>query len=243
MIRWTTFLLFLTGCNLISDLTNPLVGLGIVLDVDRLGAPNTDLSGLSGFDEGLGAQVFLADATEVNDLDNALVTGATVTLEQEPLTESASGSYTLASSNLTYDEGAEWDVSAQVGSDTAKARLTLPPAPDYSLPASHSTGSELTLDLSGQGFDSLLVVVIDDSGSLTYSNQPQTAREIYNFTHGSTNTNTFSIPGSAFAQNGAYAVGVGGMNTTSSGDLDGMNSILSSFVSGVLVFKPMVVGG
>jgi hypothetical protein len=122
-------------------------------------------------------------------------------------------------------------------------RVTAPPPPDADLPTAHSAGQPLSVDLAGQGFDSVLVVVLDAASlELSYSNEPADIQELYEFGHGGTG-DSVEIPGDAFPGDSLYAVGVAGLVTADAADLDEVNTALSSMLAGKFRFYPVQTGG
>jgi len=249
-------LLALPGCAFFSKakdtfegMTNPLVALGLVVSVQPADSSgNMDLSN-SQMQDGTALTAFLADAAKVNDLNNAPVTGADVTCNGATASDLGQGLYGIEPGTLTYQAGATWDVEARIGNGTAAASLTLPQASTWTPPCATGSGStctwtagdDMTVDLSGQDYDSVLVAVMDlNSGDITWSNRPTDARGVYDFTHRSDASLTVTIPGSqAFPSESVYAVGVAGMVHTGASDLVEMNTVLSTFMAGKMLVYPV----
>jgi len=220
-----------------GGLTSSLVAEGVILSV----APpdtNMDLSG-SGFDSGMGFTAFLADAAQVADLANAPITGATVSLHGVAADDQGEGVYTYAGTDLTYAEGETWQVKVDLAGDVATASVTLPPTVTVTIPQQHDANADLTVALAGQDYATALVVVYDlQAKAVTFSNEPKSISEVYQFTRGDA-VEDIIIPGSAFAASSVYAVGVAGLNHTTAADLDQMNSALSSIMAGQMKFYPV----
>lgn len=239
-------LLTLSGCEFfekagetLDGLTNPLVGLGLVLGVEE--PEEADLEG-TGFEAGTTFSLFLADAANVTDLDNAPVNGAVVSLQDVEADDSQDGLYLISPDvGPTYVDGASWTVDIQLGTDVATASLTLPEAPEFAPDLIHTAETALTLDLSGQGYEGVIIVVMESStGDLTYTTEPQTAREVYDLTRGNTEVTEVEIPGTAFpSEDELYLVGIAGLNHANGSDVDGMNTALSSVSAGKMVFEPV----
>ena len=122
------------GRDLIGDLTNPLVTQALVLGV----APPDEASDIdlpSEYAEGAGATVFLADAADVADLENAPISGATVTLHGQAVGELAPGSYALEPGAISYESGGTWQLAVTLSGDTATAAVDLPPAASFTVPS------------------------------------------------------------------------------------------------------------
>lgn len=225
--------------DVFEGLTNPLVGLGMVLGVEPAGG--ADLEGTA-YEEGVFASVFLADAANVDQIEEAPVTGAEVSIQSVPALDTGTGLYSIIPTDgLAYQEEVTWRVRVEIGGGVATANLELPAAVDFDPPTTHTAGSDLEVDASGQPFDSLLVVVLEaESGDVTWSNEPETAREFYDFTHRSTDELVVTIPGDeAFPNESGYLVGVAGMNHTGASDLHGMNTALSTLMAGKMVISPV----
>lgn len=241
----------LSGCaeidafkEAVDGLTNPLVGQGIVLGVE----PPEQGSGIdlsqSDFSQGAWAELYLADAASVDDMDEAPVTGASASLSSASngslaLAEAADGRYTTdEDGGLVYgQEAVTLTVAIEDGSHSMM--VVAPSAPEADLPTSHSANSPLTVDLSGQGFDSTLVVVFDAASfEATYSNQPEDIGALYEFSHGG-NGSTVELPATAFADQTLYAVGVAGLVNAEAADLAELNTVLSGMMAGKFRFYPV----
>ncbi len=243
-------LLPLMGCDYIDQgkdifegLTNPLVTQGMILGIEPPASEDVDLSGTD-YSEGTTALVFLADAANANDLENAPVSGADVSLRggslgDESLADLGAGAYALAlDPGVVYADGAQWTVVVNLGGETARANITLPSGANASIPQEHTQGAPLSVNLSAGNYDSALVVVLDgQTQEITYSNEPSGIKEIYDFTHSTETVGVVDIPGDAFPDQSVYAVGVAGMNNTTSDDLESMNTALSSVMAGKMVFS------
>lgn len=224
-----------------EGLTNPLVALGFVISVEPAPSEDVDLTDAP-VQQGTALTVMLADAAQVNDLDEVPVEDADVSLEGAAATEIDVGIYAIEPGPLTWDDGATWDLHVGIGDDLATAAITLPPASTWAPPTSHAPSTDLVVDLTGQDYDSVFVIVIDQDGNLTYSNEPETPREIYDFTHGDAEL-TVTVPGSeAFPAAGVYLIGVAGMQHTGASDLDEMNTALSTLLAGKMIIHPLPVG-
>lgn len=243
----------LVGCEQIDDVkntldgwTNPLVMQGIVLGVAEPDIDGFDLS-KTDFDSGAASTVFLADAANADDMAEAPVSGAEVTLDSDsnasvPFSEEGEGQYLVtAEDGLVYNAGERVNVAINLGGSEATASASTPAAPDVDIDEQHTAGVGLTLDLAGQGYDSVLAVVFDvGSGEITFSNQPETIQEVYEFTHGGdASALVVDIPASAFADETAYAVGVAGLKTAGADDFVDMNTALSTLLAGKMAFHPV----
>ncbi|MFK7929894.1 MAG: hypothetical protein AB8H79_17000 [Myxococcota bacterium] len=233
--------LFNQGRDLIGDLTNPLVTQALVLGV----TPPADASSVEmpdEFSEGAGATIFLADAGNVADLENAPIGGATVTLQGVDAPELQAGAYAISPGPLSYEANADWTLSVDLDGDVATAVVSLPPPASPDLPSLHSENTPIELDLTADEYDGVLVVVVDFNGDITYDSRPADIREVYDLARGGPVT-TVEIPATAFPAAGAYAVGVAGLRTTTGrDDIEGMNTVLTTMMAGQMVFEPIGVG-
>lgn len=239
--------LFQNGTDVVNGLLNPLVAEGMLLATvppDAGDSGDTGASfdlGSAGIEEGTSLTLFLADAANVNEIENAPIDDATVSVHGAEAAGGGGGLYTVVGEGLTYEAGAAWNLDVDVADTAARAVLNLPAEPTFTLPAL-VTNTPVTLDLSGQGFNSALVVVIEATSGVTHSNQPDGIREFYDFTHGGDDVTTVEIPAEAFPGNGVYAIGVAGLVHTTSDDLSEMNTGLSTIMSGKMVFETGTIG-
>lgn len=243
-----TWLLLATGCDLsqLDDLTNRLVGEGLVVGVQAPTDDRIDLGDI-GYEPGATATMFLAEAAIVDDLEKLPVSGATVTASDGPTSvnlgeQAGTGAYvSLPGSGLAYTAGNTMTVTVEVGKNVGTGSIVLPEGADLTIDELHTANEPLDLDLTGKGFTGTLIVVVDTlSGDVTYSNEPKDIRAVYELARGSTEVTSVTIPGDAFAGETVYALGFAGLNHTSSGDFDGMNSLLSSILAGQMEFHPVV---
>lgn len=248
-MRTTVLLVALTslsGCeiientkDLIGDLTNPLVTQALVLGVTP--PDSGDVTIPAEFADGAGATVFLADAADVGDMASAPVEGADVALQEQAFSAGAPGAYLLEPGALSYASGQTWTLTVGIGDSTATADIELPGAASFDVPAAHPPGSDLVIDLTGQEFDGALIVVVNQDGDLVYDNRPEDIMGLYELTRGDP-VGAETIPGDTFSAQGAYAIGVAGIKTTTGREaLESMNTVLSTMMAGNMVFEPMAV--
>ena len=189
------------------------------------------------------ATIFLADAASVNQLDQAPITGADVTVNGAVADPGAEGVYIVEPGVLTYEASADWNVDVQVADVSARAVVPLPEEANVTVPDTWTANTAMELDLTGQDFDSALVIVFDTlSGEITYSNEPQGIREFYDFTHGTEGVGVVEIPAAAFPGDGIYAIGLSGIKHTVPEDLTEMNTALSTIMAGKMRFRPTAIG-
>lgn len=256
-------LLTLTGCDAfnkvkdtIDGLLDPIVAQGLVLGVEPPDSALIDgLVDTSEMQSGTTVTLFMADARDVQEIENAPITGADVKLSgpgiDEAVAEIDSGTYALtpADAEVPYVAGDTWTLTvSREDSDgtvyTSAAALNLPEDVDFSsqIPEQHTAGDPITLDFSGLTYTSALIVVLDSNGDIAYSNEPDGIREFYDFTHSNETLGTLEIPGSTFADDTVYAVGVAGLNNTDATDLTEMNTALSTVLFGKMNFYPVATG-
>lgn len=253
-MRWIGLVL-LAGCEQLTDikdkvegLTNPMVSQALLLGVAEPESGEVDLSGTD-FDKGTGLNVFLADASSVDDLEEAPITGADVRIRVGDtaavvVDEAESGAYLATGDDgLEYEAGADAVLSIDYGDESFQSNVTLPPPAQVDIPDTHQAGEPLTVDLSEGSYDSVLAVVINGAtGDVTWQNRPETVREIYDFTHGTgAGVSELTIPGSAFPAGCACAVGIAGMRAASADEFVNQNTALSSLIAGQLKFYPVIV--
>lgn len=242
-------LLSLLGCDAFDKatetfegLTDTLVTQGFILGVQAPDDPliTPFLEG-SDFEIGTAVTVFLADASDVTDLDNAPVANGSVQVDgnaAKVASNEGGGLYFIDPSDdtLQYQAGSNWTVWVDTGGEELGSIVhTLPPTANVSVPAQWTPNTAMNLSIAGQGFDNVLVVVLDDAGSLTYSNEPVSIQEIYDFSTGG-GVDEIALPGSAFPGEGVFAVGIAGMTNSESQNTFNMNTALSSLMAGEMVF-------
>lgn len=225
--------------GIIGDLANPLVTQSMVLGT--VPPASGDIEIPAEYREGTTATVFLADAKEVTDLDNAPIADASVVIEGTAVPALGDGTYILEPGNLSYADNAEWNIVIDINGEAATGTFELPPAVPSQVPSNHQANTKLTLDFAGYGYDSVLVVVIDQNGDLVYDNRPNDIKELYEFTRGGP-IELFDIEAEAFPAGGAYLVGIAGMTRSGGKEaLEDMNTALSSLLAGKMTFSPIAV--
>ncbi len=229
----------------IEGLTNPLVVQAAFIGVAEPESEDIDLSETE-FADGNGITAFLADAASVDEMDKAPISGASARVRvgsqaAVDLSEGETdGQYTATGGEgLGYVPGQQAVLTVVIGDSTSTLPLTLPPAADVDIPETGPANQALPLDLSGQEFDRVLVVVLGmTSGEVTYSNKPEGIEDWYDFDDAAT---SFEIPASAFAGADLYAVGVAGLDKADSDGFDNMNTALSGLQAGQMEFHPYLV--
>jgi len=249
-----TLIALIGGCDLLSDiqeeldgLTNPLVGQGIMIGIDTPDDP-TLRQAIEGteWENGGAIEIFLADATSIDNMADAPVIGAIVKAtvgSNDPirLIEESDGAYSAFSEDgLIYEEGEEVTVSVNLAGGPALFSTILPRAPDLDIPAQHTQGEKLILDLTEYAYENVLALVINvQTQAVVWSNEPTTPQEIYDFTHASSFVDRLEIPGTAFSNQGVYAVGIAGLVVGDAEGFDNMNTLLSSIMTGKMSLFPV----
>jgi hypothetical protein len=239
----------LTGCAQLEDIQETLEGLTepLVIEAFLLGAvpPESDLIDLSdtAFADGTSLKVFLADATSIDDLEAGALDGATIELISDSLgalelVSETGGLYTAnGNDGLEYYAGEDYTVNITNADAAHRVVVSAPHPVDIEVPAQHSAGERLLIDLTAYDYDAVLVAVLNvQTGELTYSNEPEGIQEMYDFTHTGSEVKRHEIPGVAFSGASVYAVGVAGMRNAGVDDYSDMNTGLSSFMVGQMRF-------
>ncbi|MBA2322235.1 MAG: hypothetical protein H0V89_13905 [Deltaproteobacteria bacterium] len=252
----STMLIFLQllGCDAfekafssLDGITTTNVAQGAVLGIDP---PSDDrlapfLEGTD-FAPGMSITVFVADAGSVTDIANAPIANALVTIDgnvSEVVPSQGGGLYAAdpTSSDLQYEPSADWMVEVNISGDLGSAAILLPTDAVYEVPAEHPTNTGLGIDLTGQGFASSMIVVLDADGNLTFSNVPADIQALYDGMQ-QEEAGLVQIPGTAFPSAGLYAVGVAAMTHVEPDDLVDLNTLLSGIRSGKMRMNPVLVG-
>lgn len=243
----------LAGCAEIANLQDKVEGLTnrFVLEGFYLGVSELEndvlADALADTEFGSGATVtaFLADASSAGEIESAPIRDASVAF----LSPSAGGSMGMVSLGdgqyeLTGDDGLRY-VAGEVVAITAtyegqnrRIPVDAPPRPSPGISGYHAAGEPLVVDLSGQGFESTMVTVLEiASGRTTWSNLPVAADDFYDLTHGGTGEVRVTLPGSALPVEGVYAVGVAGVYTADPDEFEEVNTALSALVAAQFRFS------
>jgi VCBS repeat-containing protein len=242
------FLALAAGCGVkdkIEGLLNPLVAEALILGVEEPSTPKLD-PGAAGFEPGAGATVFLADAKDANELENAPVTGAEVTYSGGAGTftmdEDDGGEYRVDSveaHDFDYVAADQAEVTATIDGEEHTVSVRTPGPLDLTVPLQHPSGQSLTLDASSADIDNLLVVVFRaDTGDVVFSNQPKDIGEFYDLAH-SSGTRTVEVDGAALSGETLYGVGIAGLTNGTESEFVEVNTALSAIMAGDLRFHPL----
>lgn len=255
-----------------SDITNTFVAAGTILGVDEPDfsefmqdelciEPDTLPIDSAMYEKGNKALVFLAQAElSANISDSQPITGATILISSDngeinnvKMEEGEiDGQYTASTEegleytssfiSFTIDSGAEEEHTLSVDAP--------PTASLDSIPNDNTNDSPIDVDLTGQGFHSALMMVINvETGEMSYDNLPQEVEEMYSLAHpegsflgeDTPEIDSVALPGSAFSEDGLYAVGVAGLRAAGSDDMNNINLLLSGMIAGKFSFKPVCV--
>ncbi len=232
----------LGGCARLEStdaLVSPVVAQGLYLGMDL--PDGIDFEGTDILAYSAACSVFLAYVSDPAELADSPVAGADVSFRSEAngrldLTESGDGEYIVtAAEGLVYEQGDVSSVALDVSGESASIVVKPPQAPDFDFPAAVTKGEAFTVDLTGQGYDSILAAVYDVGRSkVTWTNLPEGVEEIYTYTHPVEPLETLEIPGDAFPGHGSYVVGVAGMRLADPEDFVNVNTTLSAFMAGEL---------
>ncbi len=235
---------FLAIADTFNDLTNPMVVQAWYIGVEPL-PEGVDL-GASDWDAGSSARVMLADATALEDLGDSPIDDAAVELEVDgegfALFPESDGNFAATS-----EDGLPWAAAAdtvlRVDRDGAHhLSMVTPDAPELDVPESIDAGAELVVSLEGQDYDNMMVTVVRlADGETTYDSLPTDIADLYRLTHAAGSLEA-EIPGSAFREPGAYAVGVAGLVNADPDSYEDVNLALSALTAGSLRFTAVHVG-
>lgn len=242
-------LLALAGCDRLKDLdnlANPVVAQGIFVGLDL--PEGIDLSDSDLLAYSAACSVFLADVNDPSELDNSPVEGAQIafrSVQNNPgldLTDAGAGKYLVSADNgLVYVPGDDAVITTELGGEAVRLSVHTPAAPDVDVPTSLQPEHGFSVDLTGQGYDNVLVAVYDITrNKLTYDNLPTDISETYNFTHGD-GAETTVIPGEAFLRQSNYVVGIAGVTQADATSFEGVSQTLSAFMAGQFTLRFVVV--
>jgi hypothetical protein len=119
------------------------------------------------------------------------------------------GSYVLPSGyadDYPWGEGGRSDVeSGLVAGWRGTATVFQPAGADVAVPAAIAVGDSLLIEFGGQGFSSAIALVLDGSGAVTWTNDPDTVADLY--AANAQDSASVTLPGDAFPAPGDYVVG------------------------------------
>jgi len=259
LLRFVTLLFVLplaiplSGCSEIDDYFSTVAAEALFLGLDDPAA--AEALGLSAeLATGASATAFLARARSLSSVSENLFSDADSVsmadgVSSVELPSRGNGLYSVDSSEapeLAYVIGRSYALEVYEDGRLYSAEMLAPPPPslaglpDAEAGATHT--SQTALDLSmGQQFDNYLAVVVDETGTITYSNEPQTAAEYLEWIGGSDVFNNITIPASAFpAPSSGYVVGVAGIRRASDSAFDNFNPLVSNLAMGSLAVSAVI---
>jgi hypothetical protein len=240
-VRAAVVLIVLGGCDwlrgakdTVEDAVDPLVAVGVV---ERVEAPAELPEGVElppELQAGNGATIFLADARDAGHLADAPVAGASLVLDgcgdEAELTDGGDGSYAAAGVLAGCEGPFEVD---RVDDPPAVMPITLPQPQDPGIGPTWTAGTDMVLDLSGADWNGAVIVVANlSSGEVTWTSKPDGIVAWYQLLEGQQDLSAVTIPGSAFEDDSLHAVAVTGLLRTKKGQLDGVNTLLSTVDGG-----------
>jgi hypothetical protein len=242
-----------TGCSRIDDYFSRVAAEALFLGVDDPTAAaavglNPDLAA------GATATAFLARATSIDsisanlfsDADSVSIADGITSVDLDSLGNGLYSVDSIANTELVYVIGRSYALEVYEDGRLYSAEMLAPPPPNLSgIPdaaagQNHPANSELAISL-GQQFDNYLAIVFDESGNVTYSNQPETASDYLNWIGGSDAFTSVTIPGSAFPSAAAgYIVGVAGIRRAGDSAFENFNPLVSNLAMGSLAVSPLI---
>ena len=229
--------------DVIEGLTNPLVAQGLVLGASE--PTNADIADIlveAGAEQGTVVSLFLADAASLDEVENAPVVSANVELVTDDVVVSAPGDgnglYAVepGENGVTYVDDSRWTLEVTIGELFSTIAIDLPAEADVTVPELHEPMTPMNLDLTGQGFGSALVVVLDQNGTVTHTNEPEGVNDVIELSQGGGEMTVYQIPAEAFPSESVYVIGVAGLAYSTGDDVENMNTLLSSLMAGKMTF-------
>ena len=190
--------------------------------------------------------MFLAYVSDPSALEDAPLEAAGVAFRSDentplPLADEGDGKYLVtAADGLVYQPGDTALVSIAADSETASVSVDAPAAPTVDISPIMTPQVDFTVDISGQGYDNVIVLVYDIAKKkITWQNLPETVGDTYDYTHAEVAVESVTVPGSALPGEGTFLVGVAGMQMADVSTFTGANQTLSAFMAGQ--FAPRIV--
>jgi hypothetical protein len=243
----------IVGCSEIDDYFSTVAAEALFLGLDDPAA--AEALGLSAdLATGASATAFLARARSLSSVSENLFSDADSVsiadgVSSVELLARDNGLYSVDSSEnveLGYVVGRSYALEVYDDGRLYSAEMLAPPppalagVPDPQAGATHPSQTALELSM-GQQFDNYLAVVVDESGTITYSNEPQTAGDYLNWIAGSDTFIDITIPASAFpAPSSGYIVGVAGIRRASDSAFDNFNPLVSNLAMGTLAVSALI---
>lgn len=141
---------------------------------------------------------------------------------------------------LIYTVGETYTVLRD-GAEVLQAPAVGPPT--FAVPATHASGTGITIDLGDQGFERALVTILDlETGEEVWDNVPDDISAAM-LEMNEEDPLYVDVPADVFAEPGAYAIGVAGLTPSTPADVQDLNTLVSIMATGVMVLQPMQVTG
>jgi hypothetical protein len=242
-----------TACSEIGDYFSTIAAEGLFLGVDDP-AVATGLGLDAELAAGATASTFLAQARSLDsisenlfsDADSVSITDGITSVELAAL---GNGLYNVNSNEapeLVYVIGRSYTLEVRDDGELYTAEMLAPPppilggVPDAQAGESHAAGTDLAVSL-GQQFDNYLVVVVDGSGEITYSNQPETASDYIDWIGSDDVVASVTIPAAAFPAAGTgYIIAIAGVRRASDSAFDNFNPLISNLAMGSTAVSALV---
>jgi hypothetical protein len=249
----------LAGCDIIDlvtnvqetvdDLTNP-----VIIQATFIGVGDAPEGFEFPEDSNIGPLVtaLLADTEASSDLAEAPVEGATASIKI-----GSNGAVTLSEASEEgdppgYSAGAEEGLTYEVGqsallkieTETIKASATwiMPDGLDFDVPCRLSSQQDLTIVMDSTDYHSPLVTVIDQDGTITWTNLPADIDAAVDWVI-SGGFSSVAIPGAdAFAADGPYIIGIAPVQRALPEAFEGVNISLSAYMVGQMRFWSTYAG-
>lgn len=244
-----------TGCaeiNKLKDdlnaLTNSFVVSTFYIGTEEFSDDRVDLSTIEEM-QGTQAVTYLVSAEVMDGSAPSPVTSAIVDISTDngtsaSFTEDAGGLYRANEDDgLSYQDGELVTVTANDGEDHTIS-VVAPIAPSFDIADEHPLNTELSIDITGQDFDSALVFVAHfPSAQIVFTNKPGNFTELYDFAYPDETSTEVSvtIPADSFSEDGIYVISLGGVVAGEADDMVNVNTALSSVLATKMAFDVVCV--
>ncbi|MFT5679391.1 MAG: hypothetical protein ACI8RZ_000295, partial [Myxococcota bacterium] len=195
------------------------------------------------------ATAFVADTSAIEEVEDALLEGATVFLETPEdnlkMREEEGAKYLLTTEDgMVYTDDSLASIVVRLDGIPREMRVRTPPAPTLPTTAAITVQQPLDIDLVGQGYPLAMAVVFEiETGLMTWSSEPESVEAFYEMAHpngeliaADSETPLTKIPPEAFPWDGAYAVGVAGLVVSQEADFTEVNTKYSTLMAGKFRF-------
>lgn len=250
-------LLALCACRPITAIGDKIIGLtepvlvgGLIIGTSPPDDPELQAAleeaGLLGTSQ---ARLVVADALEFQDIEAALLQDVEVEFTPENGQAVAfqvdDAGWYGPTGDLPYEPGTTARITAVFPDRMSPGivDLPLPEVASVDVERTHPSGTPLTVDLSGQGFDYAFATVYDLDGVERYSNAPTTESEIIDLVLPAGDpVESVTIPAEVFTADEVLVVGVAGLKRAAPEGIEGLNEALTSVLAGQIELFPVVTG-